>query len=226
MDGCVGTKPRMQCPQMMGSYLGWRLGSVYGDWLPQNLGFMQENRSLPFHPTLYGRVRYPLCLGCHFRPMQPMGSRRLAPKGMRCNESGGLYGGDVGILYGPVFAVDAFRLLCRQSGGMVTSLAYIIGRAHRSLPVCKHAQKSQSTSNSDLILAPEARMHSQLFRPPASAKRRRALAGLSRPPQAEGSVAEHHPPKLLTHLPQPLPLIRILGRGGYPHRRGIALHAA
>jgi hypothetical protein len=37
---------------MMGSYLGWRLGSVYGDWLPQNLGFMQENRSLPFHPTL------------------------------------------------------------------------------------------------------------------------------------------------------------------------------
>jgi hypothetical protein len=42
----------MQCPQMMGSYLGWRLGSVYGDWLPQNLGFMQENRSLPFHPTL------------------------------------------------------------------------------------------------------------------------------------------------------------------------------
>ena len=122
VDGCVGTKPRMQCPQMMGSYLGWRLGSVYGDWLPQNLGFMQENRSLPFHPTLYGRVRYPLCLGCHCRPMQPMGSRQLAPKGMRWNGSGGLYGGEVGILYGPGIPGDVFRLLCRISGGLVISI--------------------------------------------------------------------------------------------------------
>ena len=32
-------------------------------------------------PTLYGRVRYPLCGGCRSRPMQPMGSRQLDPKG-------------------------------------------------------------------------------------------------------------------------------------------------
>jgi hypothetical protein len=37
---------------MMGSHLGWRLGSVYGDRLPQKLGFKQVSRSLPFHPTL------------------------------------------------------------------------------------------------------------------------------------------------------------------------------
>ena len=30
--------------------------------------------------TLYGRVRYPLCGGCRCRPMQPMGSRQLAPR--------------------------------------------------------------------------------------------------------------------------------------------------
>lgn len=54
--------------------------------------------------------------------MQPMGSRQLAPKGMRCNESGGLYGGDVGILCGPVIAGDAFRLLYRESGGLVASI--------------------------------------------------------------------------------------------------------
>ena len=37
-----------------------------------------------------------------------MGSLQLAPKGMRCNGSGGLYGGDVAILYGPGIAGDAF----------------------------------------------------------------------------------------------------------------------
>ena len=48
--------------------------------------------------TLYRRVRYPLCLGCHCRPMQPMASRQLAPKGMRSNESEGLHVEDVRIL--------------------------------------------------------------------------------------------------------------------------------
>ena len=72
--------------------------------------------------TLYGRVRYPLCAGCRCRPMQPMGSRQLTPKGMQCNGTGGLYGGDVGILYGPGIASDAFRLLYMKSGGLVTSI--------------------------------------------------------------------------------------------------------
>jgi hypothetical protein len=54
--------------------------------------------------------------------MQPMGSRQLAPKGMRCNESGGLYGGVVGILYGPGIPGAAFRLLYRKSAGLVTSI--------------------------------------------------------------------------------------------------------
>jgi len=97
--------------------------------------------------------------------------------------------------------------------------------AHRSLSVCRQAQKSQSMSNSALTLTPAAPVHSQLFRPPACAKRRRVLAGPSRPLQGEGGVAEHRLPQLLTHLPQPLPLIRILGCGRYPHRRGIALHS-
>jgi hypothetical protein len=51
--------------------------------------------------TLYGRVRYPLCGRCRCRPMQPMGSRQLTPKGLWCNGTGGLYGWDVEILYGP-----------------------------------------------------------------------------------------------------------------------------
>jgi hypothetical protein len=53
--------------------------------------------------------------------MQPMGSLQHAPKGMRCNGIGGLYGGDVGILYGPGIAGNAFRLLYKKSGGLVTS---------------------------------------------------------------------------------------------------------
>jgi hypothetical protein len=35
---------------------------------------------------------------------------------------GGLYGGDVGILYGPGIPGAVFRLLCRKSGGLVTSI--------------------------------------------------------------------------------------------------------
>jgi len=176
-------------------------------------------------PTLYGRVRYPLCLGCRCRPMQPMGSRQLARKGMRCNESGGLYGGDVGFLYGPGIPAMLFDFFTGNLADWWHPMTHKLESAHRSLSVCKHAQKSQSTSNSDLTLAPAARVHSHLFRPPASAERRRALAGPSRPLQGESDVAEHRLPQLLTHLPQPLPLIRILGRGGYPHRRGIALHS-
>jgi len=72
--------------------------------------------------TLYGRTRYPLCGGCRCRPMQPMESRQLTPKGLRCNGTGGLYGWDVGILYGPGIAGVAFRLLYRKSGGLVTSI--------------------------------------------------------------------------------------------------------
>ena len=73
--------------------------------------------------TLYGRVRYPLCGGCRCRPMQPMGSRQLALKGMRCNGSGGLYGGGMGILYGPGIAGGSFRLLYRKPSGLVTSIS-------------------------------------------------------------------------------------------------------
>jgi hypothetical protein len=54
--------------------------------------------------------------------MQPMGSQQLAPKGMRCNGSGGLYGGTVGILSGPGIVGDAFRLLYKKTGGLVTSI--------------------------------------------------------------------------------------------------------
>ena len=72
--------------------------------------------------TLYGRVRYPLCGGCRSRPMQPMGSRQLTPKGMRCNKTGGLYGGEVRISYGPGIAGGSFRFLYRKSGGLVTSI--------------------------------------------------------------------------------------------------------
>jgi len=44
-------------------------------------------------------------------------------KGKRCNGTGGLYGGYVGILYGPVITVDAFRFLYRKPGVLVTSIA-------------------------------------------------------------------------------------------------------
>jgi hypothetical protein len=54
--------------------------------------------------------------------MQPMGGLQLALKGMRCNGSGGLYGGEVGILYGPGIDGASFRLLYRKSGGLVTSI--------------------------------------------------------------------------------------------------------
>jgi hypothetical protein len=47
---------------------------------------------------------------------------QLTPKGMRCNGTGGLHGGGVEILDGPGIAVDAFRLLYRKSGGLVTSI--------------------------------------------------------------------------------------------------------
>jgi hypothetical protein len=54
--------------------------------------------------------------------MQPMGSRQLAPKGIRCNRTGGLGGGDVEILYGPGIAGGSFRFLYRKPGGLVTSI--------------------------------------------------------------------------------------------------------
>ena len=73
--------------------------------------------------TLYGRTLYPLCGGCRCWPMQPVGSRQHASKDMRFNGAGGLYGGDVGILYGPDIARDAFRLLYRKSGELVTSIS-------------------------------------------------------------------------------------------------------
>jgi len=47
--------------------------------------------------------------------MQSMASQQHAPKGMRCNGSGGLYGEVVAIIYGPDIAVDAFRFLYRKS---------------------------------------------------------------------------------------------------------------
>ncbi len=80
--------------------------------------------------------------------MQPMGSRQLAQKDMRCNGFGGLYGGDVGILSGPGIASDAFRFLYRKSGGMVTCIGPSM-RAHASIAdrmqtcseITKHAIK-------------------------------------------------------------------------------------
>ena len=54
--------------------------------------------------------------------MLPMGGLQLALKGMRCNGSGGLYGGDVGILYGPGIAGSSFRLLYRKSAGLATPI--------------------------------------------------------------------------------------------------------
>ena len=50
------------------------------------------------------------------------GGRRLAPKSMRCDGSGGLYGGEVGILCGPGIAGGSFRILYRKSGGLATSI--------------------------------------------------------------------------------------------------------
>jgi hypothetical protein len=38
------------------------------------------------------------------------------------NGSGGLYGGEMGILCGPGIAGDALRLLCEKSGGLVASI--------------------------------------------------------------------------------------------------------
>jgi hypothetical protein len=64
----------------------------------------RQHSDIQVRLTLYGQVRYPLLGGCRCRPMQPMGSRLLAPKGMRCNGSGGLYGRNVCILYRPGIA--------------------------------------------------------------------------------------------------------------------------
>jgi hypothetical protein len=94
-----------------------------------------------------------------------------------------------------------------------------------AIHVRRHGLVRGSESHLFGRIAPSARVRSRLFGAPAWAERRRALAGPSRPPQGEGGVAEHRLPQLLTQLPQTLPLIRILGRGRYPHRRGIALHS-
>ena len=40
--------------------------------------------------------------------MQPMGSLQLAPKGLRCNGSGGLYGGNLGIYTDPISPATLF----------------------------------------------------------------------------------------------------------------------
>jgi hypothetical protein len=57
---------------------------------PFSLSEMFQTSSV--QQTLSGRLRYPLCGGCRCQTMQLMGSLKLAPKGMRCNGSGGLYG--------------------------------------------------------------------------------------------------------------------------------------
>ena len=49
-----------------------------------------------------------------------MGSRQLAPKGMRRVRSEGLDGGLVGILYGPGITGGSFPLLYRKSAGPPT----------------------------------------------------------------------------------------------------------
>ena len=56
---------------------------------------------------------------------------------------------DVGILYGPDIAVDAFRFFYRKSVGL-DPLVQKRGHANRSLCVCKHARQLQCTSNSAL----------------------------------------------------------------------------
>ena len=97
-------------------------------------------------PTLYGRVRYPLCGRCRCRPMQPMGGRQFSPQGMRCSGTGGLYSGGAGILCGPGIAGDNFRLLYRKSGGLGASIgprirtrASINVRMHACSKIIKHA---------------------------------------------------------------------------------------
>jgi hypothetical protein len=79
------------------------------------LGFV-----FPILPTLYGRARYPLCGGCRCRPKRPMGSRQLAPKGMRRIRSEGLDGCLVGILSGPGITGGSFPFLYRKSAGLAT----------------------------------------------------------------------------------------------------------
>ncbi len=79
------------------------------------LGFV-----FPILRTLYGRVRYPLCGGCRCRPKRPMGSRQLAPKGMRGIRSEGLDGGLVGIVYGSGITGGSFPFLYRKSAGLAT----------------------------------------------------------------------------------------------------------
>ena len=65
--------------------------------------------------------------------MQPMGGRQLAPKGMCCNGSGGLYGEDVEIVYGPGIAGGSFPLLYRKSAGLATPIGPRFRTAYRSL---------------------------------------------------------------------------------------------
>ena len=79
-----------------------------------------HKRKYTVKSTLYGRVRYPLCGGCRCRPKRQMGSRQLAPKGMRRIRSEGLYGGLVGILYGPGITGGSFPFLYRKSAGLAT----------------------------------------------------------------------------------------------------------
>lgn len=78
--------------------------------------------------------------------MRPMGGPQLAPKGMRCTVSSGLYSESAEILYGPGIAGDNIRLLDRKSGGLVTAirprirtLAYINVRMQACSEIIKHA---------------------------------------------------------------------------------------
>jgi hypothetical protein len=79
-----------------------------------------HKRKYTVKSTLYGRVRYPLCGGCRCRPKRQMGSRQLAPKGMRRIRSEGLDGSLVGILYGSGIIGGSFPFLYRKSAGLAT----------------------------------------------------------------------------------------------------------
>lgn len=57
--------------------------------------------------TLHGRIRYPLCGGCRWRAMQPIGFGQVAPVALRRSRTHELYGEELVVLGGPDIDSDA-----------------------------------------------------------------------------------------------------------------------
>jgi hypothetical protein len=124
--------------------------------------------------TLYGRTRYPLCGWCRCRPMQPMKTRQLAPKGLRCNGAGGFVRWGCG---------DFIRTRYRRRR-FSTSLQEIwrTGDIHRPMNEVAliHHCPYASTDNLDLRCAPRKQLalaskHCQGRSRPTRADRPRSL---------------------------------------------------